>query len=334
MIFKVTTRDIFYTVPTPEELRKAEETVANLCRERIYDNDAITVARLDAELKKMRTTGTAFHFLILKDITLCSREAGYPVITLGNLSGSVISYLLGLTEIDPFESYTPEIVWGSDANPITPDCTIGIAPQVRPLLQKYLDAQHGFMDCDKELFRQISLVDVNTCEQLGVLAQAAGKKPSACDLDNAIYLRVARDILEDFCKENGTALPLVEGFKADWSFNSLLRLFAFTKGTFDLKKPDWNDPNFFATRDEFYNRLVQCSVPADIALDIVKKGVWSSGTQREKYVQTLESYHVPKAIMDYFAGVGHLWTVSACIGRLLHKCYVAWYQKYFPEAFM
>jgi len=333
MFFKVTTGDIFYTIPASEGLREAEDTVANLCREQMitYDNEAIVSAWLDAELEKMRATGTGFHFLILRDIAQCSQEAGYPIVALGNLSGSLIAYLLGITEMDPFEYYTPEMVWGSDANPITPDCTIGIAPQVRPLLPKYLDARHGFVAGDKELFRQISLIDVHTCEQLGALEQATGKKPSACDLNHAIYLRVASDILEDYSKESG---GLIEGFKEDWSFHSLLRLFAFTKGTFDLKKLNLNDPNFFATRDEFFNRLVQYGIPADIALDIVKKGVWSSGTQREKYVQTLQSYHVPKIIMDYFDGVGHLWTVSACIDRLLHQCYVAWYQEYFPEAFM
>ena len=137
MIFKVTPRDVFFTVPTPEELQKAEETVANLCHERIMaiykDNDASrqkVSVWLVAELEKMRAAGTGFHFLILHDIAQCSQEAGYPIVALGNLSGSLIAYLLGITEMDPFEYYTPEMVWGSDANPITPDCTIGFAPKV------------------------------------------------------------------------------------------------------------------------------------------------------------------------------------------------------------
>jgi len=119
MFFKVTTGDIFYTIPASEGLREAEDTVANLCREQMitYDNEAIVSAWLDAELEKMRATGTGFHFLILRDIAQCSQEAGYPIVALGNLSGSLIAYLLGITEMDPFEYYTPEMVWGSDANP-------------------------------------------------------------------------------------------------------------------------------------------------------------------------------------------------------------------------
>ena len=342
MIFKVTPCDVFFTVPTPEELQKAEETVTNLCQERILviykDNDATrqkVSVWLDAEFEKMRATGTGFHFLILRDIALCSREAGYPIIALGNLSGSVIAYLLGITEIDPFEYYTPEIVWGLDTNPIIPDCTIGIAPQVRPLIPKYLDSQHGFVPCDREMFRKISLVDVNTCEQLGVLAQETEKNPTAHDIKNAICLRAAKDILEEFSKENGSAIPLVEGFNQpeNWNLHSLLRLYAFTKGEFSNgdNLMNLNSQDFFVTREEFYHCLVQHNVPVEIALDIVKKGVWATGEKREKYNAILESYQVPASVKDYYTKVQHLWTVASCVGRVLHKCYLAWYQENCPE---
>lgn len=345
MIFKVTPCDVFFTVPTPEELQKAEETVANLCQERILaiykDNDATrqkVSVWLDAELEKMRATGTGFHFLILRDIALCSREAGYPIIALGDLSGSVISYLLSITEMDPFEYYTPEIVWGLDTNTITPDCTIGIAPQVRLLIPKYLDSQHGFMPCDREMFRKISLVDVNTCEQLGVLAQETGKEPTVDDIDNAICLRAAKDILEEFSKENGTSIPLVEEFNQpeNWNLHSLLRLYALTKGEFNNGNNlmNLNSQDFFVTREEFYHCLVQYHVPAEIALEIVKKSVWATGAKREKYTAILESYQVPESVKDYYAKVQHLWTMASCVGRVLHKCYLAWYQEHFPEAFM
>lgn len=344
MIFKVTPSEIFYTVPTPEELQKAEETVSNLCHERIMaiykDNDATrqkVSVWLDAELDKMHATGTGLHFLILRDITLCSREAGYPIIALGDLPGSVISYLLGVTEMDPFEYYTPEIVWGLDANPITPDCTIGIAPQVRPLIPKYLDSQHGFVPCDREMFRKISLVDVNTCEQLGGLAQETEKNPTLGDIDNIVCLRATKDILEEFSKENGTSIPLVEEFNQpeNWNLHSLLRLYAFTKGEFSNgdNLMNLNASEFFVTREEFYHCLVQHNMPAEIALDIVKKGVWATSAKREKYNAILEFYQVPASVKDYYAKVQHLWTMASCVGRVMHKCYLAWYQEHFPEEY-
>lgn len=333
MIFKVTPNEVFYTIPTSEELVKAEEKVVNLCWEclsTIWKEDAAThqkvSAWLEEELAKMRATGSAFHFLILRDIAICSREAAYPIIALGNLSGSVISFLLRITETEPVEYYTPEIVFGSDANPVTPDCTIGIAPQVRPLLQKYLDDRHGFIECNKELFRQLSLVDVDTCTKLGALLQGTQKTPTLCDIDYKVCHRVANDILVEFSKEHRVSGVLVEEFNqpAHWNLNSLLRLYAFTKAEFnngnDLKK--LNASGFFVTREEFYHCLVQYNVPAEIALDIVKGGVWSTGTKREKYIATLESYRVPEFVKDYFSQVQNLWTMASCVDRVLHKCYL------------
>ena len=73
------------------------------------------------------------------------------------------------------------------------------------------------------------------------------------------------------------------------------------------------------------------NVPADIVLDIVKKGIWAQGEKRQTYLKTLKSYNVPKSIEGYFSNVTHLWTLSSCIDRLLHKCYIAWYQENYPE---
>jgi len=344
MIFKVTTSDIFYTIPSSEELREAEEIVANLCRERIitaYNGKAAIEKqmfdRFDAELEKMRATKTAFTFLILREIAILSRSEGYPIIALGNLSGSVISYLLGITELDPFEFYTPEIVWGTDTKPLALDFTIGIASQVRPLLPKRLDVHYGFVSCDKELFRQISLVDVKSCEQLGTLAQTTGKNPSVCDFDSTTYFRAAKAIIDEFSKVTGFLAPLSKETTnlENWDFNLLLRLYAFTTAEFSNENFTLNltNQNIFVTREEFFNNLVHHNVPNDIALDIVKKGVGAVGDKREKYVELLESYHVPESIKNYFTKVTHLWTAASCVGRALHKCYIAWYQENYPEIF-
>ena len=345
MIFKVTASDLFYTPPSADGLCKAEETVTNICRERIitaYNGRPtlghIVSAWLDAELEKMHTTGTGFRFLILHDIAQCSREAGYPIIALGNFSGSWIAYLLGVTEKGPLPCYTPEIVWGTDTNPITPDCTIGIAPPVRPLLQKYLDAQHGYIECDRDMFRRISLADSNTCEQLGTLTQKTGQYPSICDLDDAVYSRVANDIAAEFLNENKEAISLViEALQTEsWGFRSLLRLYAFTKSKFKKETylTNLNAPDFFVSKEELFFCLKHHNVPTDIALEFVKEGIWARGSKRAKYTALLELYEIPKNIKYYFTNVNNLWMMSSCATRLLHKCYLAWYQEHYPDAFM
>lgn len=184
----------------------------------------------------------------------------------------------------------------------------------------------------------LNLVEVNACEQLGGLAQETEKNPTVDDINNAICLRAAKDILEEFSKENGSAIPLVEEFNQpeNWNLHSLLRLYAMTKGEFNNgdNLMNMNAQDFFVTREEFYHCLVQHNMPAEIALDIVKKGVWVTDAKREKYNAILESYQVPEFVKVYFAKVQHLWTMASCVGRVLHKCYLAWYQQHFPEAFM
>lgn len=120
--------DVFYTVPTTDEMKKAEKIIIDLCNERLteaYKANAQEEPKtiedcLNNEIEKMCSTEIAYNFLILKEIAEVSQEAGYPIKTLGNLSGSIISYLLGITEYDPLnigvENYLPELTWGTNTN--------------------------------------------------------------------------------------------------------------------------------------------------------------------------------------------------------------------------
>ncbi|MBQ8298278.1 MAG: hypothetical protein IJX99_00105 [Clostridia bacterium] len=301
--------DVFYTVPTTEEIRKAEKIVIDLCNERItevYKESGQEVQRivrdcLNNEIEKMCATETAYYFLILKEIAELSQEEGYPIITHGNLPGSIISYLLGITGYEPLsvgvENYVPEPIWGTDINITIPDFTVGIAQQIRPLIHERLDAKYSDVACVNDIFKQIPLIDVKTCEILGTLSKETGKQPLISDFNSAVYNHVARN------------------FNQRKSMSNL------------------NNQNFFVTRDEFFKNLVCHNVPADVALDIVKKGVRSTGAKREKYIKTLDEYNVPEYIKNYFSDVTHLWVSADCVGRLLHKCYMAWYHENFPTEF-
>ena len=145
--------DVFFSVPTKEEMQKAEKRVTEICHKKalkiykdnpnVFENEIF--ARIEKEIEKMSATETVYHFLVLKEIAEVSREAGFPIMTEGNLSGSVISYLLGITEYDPISfnlDYTPiELLWGTDETVITPDFSTGIAPQIRPLIHSRVDSK-------------------------------------------------------------------------------------------------------------------------------------------------------------------------------------------------
>ena len=356
MIFKLTLNsnepvvgDVFYTVPTTEEIQKAEKIVIDLCNERItevYKESGQEIQRiikdcLNNEIEKMCATETAYYFLVLKEIAELTQEEGYPIKTLGNLSGSIISYLLGITEYEPLsvgvENYLPELTWGTDTNITIPDFTLGIAPQIRPLIHERLDVKYSGVECDTNIFKQISLINVKTCEVLGALSKETGQRPFISDFDSAVYQRVVRNIIDNCLEEDSVKALLYEEIKqiTSWDFHSVLRLYAYTLDSFNHTKSilNLNNKDFFVTRDEFFNNLTRHNVPTDIALDIVKKGVRSTGAKREKYVKELEKYNVPEYIKNYFSDVTHLWVSTDCVGRLLHMCYMAWYQEQFPTEF-
>lgn len=358
MTFKITLNsninsvgDVFFTIPLKNELVKAEKFICDICNKRIvelYNNKSSDVKtqitnHLNSELNKMHSTKTAYHFLILKEIVELSREEGYPVVSFGDLSGTIISCLLGITSYNHLnanvEFYAPEIVWGTDENPHLPDFTIGIAPQIRSLINERLDSKYGHIPCDNKTYKQISLIDVESCEELGQLSKKYGNLPDICKFDNKLYLQVVKNIVGDYLKLTKETGELVDysSFseeklqEVDWDFNSTLRLYAYTNGSFNHVKSlsVLNNSNFFVSREEFFKCLTQYNIPYNIALDIVKKGIWSTGERREKHIEILDIYGVPEYIKDYFSCVTHLWTYSSCVDRLLHKCYITWYQEQF-----
>ena len=138
-------------------------------------------------------------------------------------------------------------------------------------------------------------------------------------------------------EEDSVKALLYEEIKqiTSWDFHSVLRLYAYTLDSFNHTKSiqNLNNENFFVTRDEFFKNLTCHNVPIDIALDIVKRGVWSTGAKREKYIHILDKYNVPEYIKNYLSDVTHLWVSADCVGRLLHMCYMAWYQEHFPTEF-
>lgn len=315
--------DIFYTVPTRKEIKKAEKNIIDFCNERLtaayqvntLEEQKVIEDCLNHEIEKMCTTETAYNFLIAKEIAEVSREARYPMKTLGNLSGSIISHLLGITEYDPLnaagENYVPELIWGSDTNITTPNFTVGIAPQIRSLISERLDSRYSGVECDNDIFKQIPLLDVNTCEVLGTLSKETGKQPLIRDFDSAVYNHVVRNIIDDCMEEDSVKSLLNEEINqiTSWDFHSVLRFYAYTLDSFNHTKSiqNLNNENFFVTRDEFLKKLISHNVPVDIALDIVKRGVRSTGAKREKYIDILDKYNVPEYIKNYLSDVTHLW---------------------------
>ncbi len=98
-----------YIVPAPA-VRLSEEPgrfLRRLARESLRRRGAATraaYARLDRELAEIAHMGLAEYFLVVWDIVRHAHGAGITCVGRGSGAGSLVSYALGLTPVDPLEA--------------------------------------------------------------------------------------------------------------------------------------------------------------------------------------------------------------------------------------
>ncbi len=94
--------------PIPEEYRDDMDYLRALCEEQLpnrYEEITDTIRkRLDYELDIIRTMGYGSYFLIVWDFIRYAKEQGIAVGPgRGSAAGSIVAYLLGITELDPLK---------------------------------------------------------------------------------------------------------------------------------------------------------------------------------------------------------------------------------------
>lgn len=108
MIFKITQEDLFFNPATYENEKLAADNVSKICRDRaseIYGEMRSVTDRLEVELAMMRHTECGFMFMLLRKIAKFSESLGYPIMATGSFSSSLISFLLGITNINPLPAH-------------------------------------------------------------------------------------------------------------------------------------------------------------------------------------------------------------------------------------
>ncbi|RJQ35757.1 DNA polymerase III subunit alpha [Candidatus Parcubacteria bacterium] len=137
---------IFPTFPIPSgstdnaELRKlAEAGIA----ERGFTETPELRERIDYELKIIEQKGYASYFLIVADLLSWARREGIYTNTRGSAAGSLISYLLGITTVDPIEFNMPFERFLNPERPSAPDIDMDIADNRRDELIEYARQKYG-----------------------------------------------------------------------------------------------------------------------------------------------------------------------------------------------
>ena len=92
----------------PPDGQSKENFLTNLCREglklRFTEETLVIKERLEHELKLIKDTGFVSYFLIVWDFVHYAKEKGIPTGPgRGSAAGSLVSYLLGITDINPLK---------------------------------------------------------------------------------------------------------------------------------------------------------------------------------------------------------------------------------------
>ncbi len=96
-------------MPTPElpEGQNSREYMRELCekglQDRIRNADERALERLNYELEVIQKTGFEDYFLLVRQFALETRNRGIFFGVRGSAAGSLVSYCLGITDVDPLE---------------------------------------------------------------------------------------------------------------------------------------------------------------------------------------------------------------------------------------
>lgn len=137
---------IFPNFPLPKGADDNEELRALAERgrqERGYTETTKVHERIDYELDIIRQKGYASYFLIVADLLRHAREVGIFTNTRGSAAGSLVSYLCGITTVDPIAFNMPFERFLNPERPSAPDIDMDIADNRRDELIDYARQKYG-----------------------------------------------------------------------------------------------------------------------------------------------------------------------------------------------
>ncbi len=101
------------------------------------------VDRIDYELNIIKTKGYAKYFLAVADILHAAKERKILSNTRGSAAGSLVSYLIGITIVDPIELNLPFERFLNPERPSAPDIDMDFADDKRDTIIEYVRQKYG-----------------------------------------------------------------------------------------------------------------------------------------------------------------------------------------------
>jgi DNA polymerase-3 subunit alpha len=99
--------------------------------------------RLDYELEVIKNKGYAKYFLVVGDLLREARERGILTTIRGSVAGSLTTYVLGITNVDPLEYQLPFERFLNPERPSAPDIDMDYADNRRDEIIEYAKSKYG-----------------------------------------------------------------------------------------------------------------------------------------------------------------------------------------------
>ncbi|MBX4200236.1 DNA polymerase III subunit alpha [Candidatus Parcubacteria bacterium] len=133
--------DIDLGSPTPDEaLRKI--VTEGLDRRKLEETKEVT-ERLEYELKIIKDKGYPKYFLVVSDLLRFAHESGILTNVRGSVAGSLVTYLAGITNINPLEYNLPFERFLNPDRPSPPDIDMDFADDRRDEVIEYARQKYG-----------------------------------------------------------------------------------------------------------------------------------------------------------------------------------------------
>ena len=137
---------IFPTFPIPQG-STGDKELRTLAERGIPERELLDSAelreRIDYELEIIKNKGYASYFLIVADLLRHAREVGIFTNTRGSAAGSLVSYLCGITTVDPIAFNMPFERFLNPERPSAPDIDMDIDAFRRDELIEYARTKYG-----------------------------------------------------------------------------------------------------------------------------------------------------------------------------------------------
>lgn len=112
-------------------------------KEKLQESGKEEKERLDHELKIICDKGYSSYFLIVKDLANWANGKGIVTNTRGSAAGSLVSYVLGITTVNPLTYYLPFERFLNPFRPSPPDIDFDVADDRRDEIIGYITDTYG-----------------------------------------------------------------------------------------------------------------------------------------------------------------------------------------------